>query len=75
MGESEFYGYTGGAGAAYETDGWGLYPPVMTGVILPSIEMTEVQYPSRVLKHEYTSDLRVRADGEAHPGWMFKSST
>ncbi|MEK3888802.1 hydantoinase B/oxoprolinase family protein [Bacillus sp. FSL K6-3431] len=52
-----FYGYTGGAGAAYETDGWGLYPPVMTGVILPSIEMNEIQYPSRVLKHEYTSDF------------------
>src|SRR5699024_6372006 len=52
-----FFGYPGGAGAAYETDGWGLYPPVMTGVLLPSIEMNEIQYPSRVLKHEYVEDF------------------
>ena len=63
-----FYGYTGGAGAAYETDGWGLYPPVMTGVILPSIEMTEVQYPSRVLKHEYTSDFTGAGRWRGTPG-------
>ena len=52
-----FFGYTGGAGAAYGTDGWGLYPPLMTGVILPSIEMTEIQYPTRILKHEYIPDF------------------
>jgi len=51
-----FFGYTGGAGAGYGTDGWGLYPPVMTGVILPSIEMTEIQYPVTLLKHEYIPD-------------------
>jgi N-methylhydantoinase B len=47
-----FHGYTGGAGAAYGLDGWGLYPPIMAGVILPSIEMTEIQYPCRILVHE-----------------------
>lgn len=51
-----FFGYTGGAGAAYGTDGWGLYPPVMTGVILPSIEVSELQYPLRIEKHEYVAD-------------------
>jgi N-methylhydantoinase B len=51
-----FLGFTGGAGAAYGTDGWGLYAPLMTGVTTPSIEMNEIQYPSRVLKHEYVAD-------------------
>jgi len=51
-----FFGYTGGAGAGFGTDGWGLYPPVMTGVILPSIEMTEMQYPVKIIKHEYVAD-------------------
>ncbi|MDB5056604.1 MAG: hyuB2 [Chloroflexi bacterium] len=51
-----FHGYTGGAGAAYGVDGWGLYPPIMAGVILPSIEMTEVQYPCRFLQHEIQPD-------------------
>ncbi len=51
-----FLGFTGGAGAAYGTDGWGLYAPLMTGVTTPSIEMTEIQYPSRILKHEYVAD-------------------
>lgn len=51
-----FHGYTGGAGAAYGVDGWGLYPPIMAGVILPSIEMTEVQYPCRILRHEIAAD-------------------
>ncbi|MBP1991815.1 hydantoinase B/oxoprolinase family protein [Paenibacillus eucommiae] len=63
-----FYGYTGGAGAAYETDGWGLYPPVMTGVILPSIEMNEVQYPCRVLKHEYMADFTGTGQYRGTPG-------
>ncbi|MFZ4453198.1 hydantoinase B/oxoprolinase family protein [Salibacterium aidingense] len=63
-----FFGYTGGAGAAYETDGWGLYPPVMTGVILPSIEMNEIQYPSRVLKHEYCSDFTGAGRWRGAPG-------
>ncbi|MGI2294842.1 hydantoinase B/oxoprolinase family protein [Paenibacillus sp. GXUN7292] len=63
-----FYGYTGGAGAAYGTDGWGLYPPVMTGVILPSIEMTELQYPSRVLKHEYRADYTGAGRWRGAPG-------
>ena len=51
-----FHGYTGGAGAAYGLDGWGLYPPIMAGVILPSIEMTEIQYPCRILMHEVRPD-------------------
>ncbi|MBB6675664.1 hydantoinase B/oxoprolinase family protein [Cohnella nanjingensis] len=63
-----FYGYTGGAGAAYGTDGWGLYPPVMTGVILPSIEMTELQYPSRVLQHEYKADFTGPGRWRGAPG-------
>lgn len=40
----------------------------MTGVILPSIEMTEVQYPSRVLKHEYTSDFTGTGRWRGTPG-------
>ncbi|MBB5751624.1 hydantoinase B/oxoprolinase family protein [Prosthecomicrobium pneumaticum] len=63
-----FIGFTGGAGAAYETDGWGLYPPLMTGVILPSIEMTEIQYPSRVLKHEYVADMTGAGRWRGAPG-------
>ncbi|MEN1968828.1 hydantoinase B/oxoprolinase family protein [Lentibacillus sp. N15] len=63
-----FFGYTGGAGAAYETDGWGLYPPVMTGVTLPSIEMNEIQYPSRVLKHEYVEDFTGAGKWRGTPG-------
>lgn len=63
-----FFGYTGGAGAAYETDGWGLYPPVMTGVTLPSIEMNEIQYPSRVLKHEYVEDFTGAGRWRGTPG-------
>lgn len=63
-----FFGYTGGAGAAYETDGWGLYPPVMTGVTLPSIEMNEIQYPSRVLKHEYVEDFTGVGKWRGTPG-------
>lgn len=63
-----FFGYTGGAGGAYQTDGWGLYPPVMTGVILPSIEMNEIQYPSRVLKHEYTADYTGAGQWRGAPG-------
>ena len=51
-----FHGYTGGAGAAYGLDGWGLYPPIMAGVILPSIEMTEIQYPCRIVEHEVWPD-------------------
>jgi N-methylhydantoinase B len=63
-----FIGITGGAGAAYETDGWGLYPPLMTGVILPSIEMTEIQYPTRVLKHEYIADTTGAGRWRGAPG-------
>ncbi|GAB2556760.1 hydantoinase B/oxoprolinase family protein [Gracilibacillus alcaliphilus] len=63
-----FFGYTGGAGAAFETDGWGLYPPVMTGVTLPSIEMNEIQYPSRVLKHEYVADFTGAGKWRGTPG-------
>lgn len=67
-----FFGYTGGAGGAYQTDGWGLYPPVMTGVILPSIEMNELQYPSRVLKHEYTADFTGAGQWRGTPGLHVK---
>ncbi|MFC4403406.1 hydantoinase B/oxoprolinase family protein [Gracilibacillus xinjiangensis] len=63
-----FFGYTGGAGAAYQTDGWGLYPPVMTGVTLPSIEMNEIQYPSRVLRHEYVADFTGSGKWRGTPG-------
>ncbi|WP_286172005.1 hydantoinase B/oxoprolinase family protein [Gracilibacillus phocaeensis] len=63
-----FFGYTGGAGAAYETDGWGLYPAVMTGVTLPSIEMNEIQYPSRVLRHEYVADFTGAGKWRGTPG-------
>lgn len=63
-----FFGYTGGAGAAYGTDGWGLYPPLMTGVILPSIEMTEIQYPLRITKHEYVSDKTGAGRWRGAPG-------
>lgn len=63
-----FFGYTGGAGAAYQTDGWGLYPPVMTGVTLPSIEMNEIQYPSRVLLHEYVEDFTGTGKWRGTPG-------
>jgi len=63
-----FFGYTGGAGAAYGTEGWGLPPPVMTGVILPSIEMTELQYPCRVLKHEYRPDYTGAGRWRGAPG-------
>lgn len=63
-----FFGYTGGAGAAYQTDGWGLYPPVMTGVTLPSIEMNEIQYPSRVLLHEYVEDFTGAGKWRGTPG-------
>ena len=51
-----FHGYTGGAGAAFGLDGWGLYPPIMAPSILPSIEMTEEQYPCRILRHEIEPD-------------------
>ena len=63
-----FFGYTGGAGAAWGTDGWGLYPPLMTGVILPSLEMNELQYPTRVLKHEYIPDFTGPGRWRGAPG-------
>lgn len=63
-----FHGYTGGAGAAYGTDGWGLYPPLMTGVILPSIEMTELQYPLRIESHEYVTDTAGPGRWRGAPG-------
>jgi N-methylhydantoinase B len=63
-----FHGYTGGAGAAYGTDGWGLYPPLMTGVILPSIEMNEMQYPIRIEKHEYERDTAGAGRWRGAPG-------
>lgn len=63
-----FFGYTGGAGAAFGTDGWGLYPPLMTGVILPSIEMTELQYPVRIRKHEYIQDATGAGRWRGAPG-------
>lgn len=63
-----FHGYTGGAGAAYGTDGWGLYPPLMTGVILPSIEMNEMQYPVRIEKHEYERDTAGAGRWRGAPG-------
>ncbi|CUS45277.1 MAG: hydantoinase B/oxoprolinase family protein [Pseudomonadota bacterium] len=63
-----FFGYTGGAGAAFGTDGWGLYPPLMTGVILPSIEMTERQYPLRLLRHEYVADQTGAGRWRGAPG-------
>lgn len=63
-----FHGYTGGAGAAYGTDGWGLYPPLMTGVILPSIEMNEMQYPMRIEQHEYVCDSAGAGRWRGAPG-------
>lgn len=63
-----FFGYTGGAGAGFGTDGWGLYPPLMTGVILPSIEMTELQYPVKILKHEYLADCTGPGRWRGAPG-------
>jgi N-methylhydantoinase B len=63
-----FLGFTGGAGAAYGTDGWGLYAPLMTGVTTPSIEMTEIQYPSRILSHEYVADSTGAGRWRGTPG-------
>lgn len=63
-----FHGYTGGAGAAHGTDGWGLYPPLMTGVILPSIEVTELQYPLRIERHEYVADTAGAGRWRGAPG-------
>jgi len=63
-----FFGYTGGAGAAYGVDGWGLYPPIMTGVILPSIEMNELQSPCRVLEHEIRPDFTGAGRWRGAPG-------
>jgi N-methylhydantoinase B len=63
-----FLGFTGGAGAAFGTDGWGLYAPLMTGVTTPSIEMTEIQYPSRIRKHEYISDTTGPGRWRGAPG-------
>lgn len=63
-----FFGYTGGAGAAWGTDGWGLYPPLMTGVILPSIEVSERQYPLRILRHEYLPDRTGAGRWRGAPG-------
>jgi N-methylhydantoinase B len=40
----------------------------MTGVITPSIEMTEVQYPIRILKHEYLADTTGAGQWRGAPG-------
>ena len=40
----------------------------MTGVILPSLEMNELQYPARVLKHEYIADFTGPGRWRGAPG-------
>ena len=64
-----FFSHMGGAGAAYGTDGWGLSPPLMTGILLPSIEMNELQYPTRVSSSTSTfPTIPERGVGAGAPG-------
>ena len=51
-----FHGHSGGAGGSFGVDGWGVYPPDFTAATIPSAEMTEIQFPVRILEHEYCTD-------------------
>jgi N-methylhydantoinase B len=52
----EYWGTPISSGAAYGTDGWGAWSTPHCSLKLPTIELTEVQYPALYLKAEYTTD-------------------
>ena len=52
----EYWGTPISSGAAYGTDGWGAWSTPHCSLKLPTVELTEVQYPILYLKAEYTTD-------------------
>jgi N-methylhydantoinase B len=44
------------SGAAYGTDGWGAWSTPHCSLKMPTVELTEVQYPIMYLRAEYTTD-------------------
>jgi N-methylhydantoinase B len=52
----EYWATPVSSGAAYGTDGWGAWSTPHCSLKMPTIELTEVQYPIMYLRAEYTTD-------------------
>jgi N-methylhydantoinase B len=52
----EYWATPVSSGAAYGTDGWGAWSTPHCSLKMPTIELTEVQYPIIYLRAEYTLD-------------------
>jgi len=52
----EYWATPVSSGAAYGTDGWGAWSTPHCSLKMPTIELTEVQYPIMYLRAEYVTD-------------------
>ncbi|MBL5974557.1 MAG: hydantoinase B/oxoprolinase family protein [Candidatus Leucobacter sulfamidivorax] len=59
-----------GAGGVYLSDGWGAWPATFASAMVPSIEMSEVQYPVLYRQSEYTTDGAAPGQWRGSPAWV-----
>jgi N-methylhydantoinase B len=66
----EYYATAISSGAAYGVDGWGAWSTPHCSLKLPTIELTEVQYPILYLKGEYVKDTAASGRWRGTPAWQ-----
>lgn len=64
----DFYNCCVGSGATSGTDGWGGWSALYAAITLPSIEMTEVQYPVIYNRVEFVPDSAAPGTWRGSPG-------
>ncbi|UGS38431.1 hydantoinase B/oxoprolinase family protein [Capillimicrobium parvum] len=57
------------AGGVYLADGWGAWPATFASADVPSIEMSEVQYPVLYRQAEYLTDGAAPGQWRGTPAW------
>jgi N-methylhydantoinase B len=58
------------AGGVYLCDGWGAWPATFSSADVPSIEMSEVQYPVLYRQSEFTTDTAAAGQWRGTPAWV-----
>ena len=64
----EYWATPVSSGAAYGTDGWGAWSTPHCSLKMPTIELTEVQYPVMYLRAEYVTDTAAPGRWRGTPG-------
>ena len=58
------------AGGVYGSDGWGAWPATFSSADVPSVEMSEVQYPVLYRRWEYEIDTAAPGRWRGGPAWV-----